>query len=395
MLALLMLVVQPCMMLTNHPSPPVFPRPPDRAAHNTGQKSFARQRRQNSKTPFSTFQQPASNSASFERAPRPPHSHIRPACLTNQCGFRAPGLTAREAANGKSAPTPLSLYLPRFPSPLPPLVLATRILSARSNEEKEKKERRDTMNYPGGALGKEGGHKRGRWGSFVLWAYGLQLENSLLILASFPNSRACKHQAGLVRKYGLNLCRQCFREKALDIGFTKVRPSRGTLKKRKSLAIYGSCSWNGGLTDLGITEPLKSIVTLRGRRGCSVVFSRYGRRWNAMRRDDVCALGWWTREETVRCNRRLGLRRRLGDRGAQNDFDVGRRLLRRDEVRTRIQRSYFLCQNSPNLHTNSPFVPTIVCFSIRSGFSLLLVSYHHLSRTALRRPPLPCLPSPF
>ncbi|KAK1776482.1 ribosomal protein S14p/S29e-domain-containing protein [Copromyces sp. CBS 386.78] len=33
--------------------------------------------------------------------------------------------------------------------------------------------------------------------------------------------RVCTHSAGLIRKYGLNICRQCFREKANDIGFTK------------------------------------------------------------------------------------------------------------------------------------------------------------------------------
>jgi ribosomal protein S14 len=37
------------------------------------------------------------------------------------------------------------------------------------------------------------------------------------------NSRVCCHRAGLIRKYGLNICRQCFREKATDIGFVKVR----------------------------------------------------------------------------------------------------------------------------------------------------------------------------
>jgi len=36
-------------------------------------------------------------------------------------------------------------------------------------------------------------------------------------------SRLCAHQAGLIRKYGLDLCRQCFREKSATIGFTKVR----------------------------------------------------------------------------------------------------------------------------------------------------------------------------
>ncbi|KAL2357637.1 ribosomal protein S14p/S29e-domain-containing protein [Cryomyces antarcticus] len=35
--------------------------------------------------------------------------------------------------------------------------------------------------------------------------------------------RVCTHTAGLIRKYGLNICRQCFREKSEDIGFTKVR----------------------------------------------------------------------------------------------------------------------------------------------------------------------------
>jgi small subunit ribosomal protein S29e len=36
------------------------------------------------------------------------------------------------------------------------------------------------------------------------------------------DSRLCAHQAGLIRKYGLDLCRQCFREKASAIGFVKV-----------------------------------------------------------------------------------------------------------------------------------------------------------------------------
>ncbi|KAE9980584.1 hypothetical protein EG328_000221 [Venturia inaequalis] len=35
--------------------------------------------------------------------------------------------------------------------------------------------------------------------------------------------RVCTHPAGLIRKYGLNICRQCFRERSTDIGFTKVR----------------------------------------------------------------------------------------------------------------------------------------------------------------------------
>ncbi|KAI2817576.1 hypothetical protein CBS63078_5004 [Aspergillus niger] len=34
--------------------------------------------------------------------------------------------------------------------------------------------------------------------------------------------RVCSHRAGLIRKYGMNICRQCFREKSSDIGFHKV-----------------------------------------------------------------------------------------------------------------------------------------------------------------------------
>lgn len=41
--------------------------------------------------------------------------------------------------------------------------------------------------------------------------------------ADLTHSRVCTHPAGLIRKYGLNICRQCFREKSADIGFVKVR----------------------------------------------------------------------------------------------------------------------------------------------------------------------------
>jgi len=35
--------------------------------------------------------------------------------------------------------------------------------------------------------------------------------------------RVCAHKAGLIRKYGLDLCRQCFRQYSADIGFLKYR----------------------------------------------------------------------------------------------------------------------------------------------------------------------------
>ncbi len=31
----------------------------------------------------------------------------------------------------------------------------------------------------------------------------------------------CDRKRGLVRRYGLNLCRQCFRDKAMELGFKK------------------------------------------------------------------------------------------------------------------------------------------------------------------------------
>ena len=36
------------------------------------------------------------------------------------------------------------------------------------------------------------------------------------------SSRVCANRHGLIRKYGLNMCRQCFRSYASDIGFKKV-----------------------------------------------------------------------------------------------------------------------------------------------------------------------------
>jgi hypothetical protein len=35
-------------------------------------------------------------------------------------------------------------------------------------------------------------------------------------------SRVCGNSHGLIRKYGLMCCRQCFRSNAKDIGFIKV-----------------------------------------------------------------------------------------------------------------------------------------------------------------------------
>lgn len=48
----------------------------------------------------------------------------------------------------------------------------------------------------------------------------------LHVTATLPVlSRVCAHQHGLIRKYSMNICRQCFAMYAKDIGFTKVNSS--------------------------------------------------------------------------------------------------------------------------------------------------------------------------
>ena len=54
------------------------------------------------------------------------------------------------------------------------------------------------------------------------------LLHTIILSSNFnPNmflfySRACSNRHGLIRKYNLNMCRQCFREYAKDIGFKKL-----------------------------------------------------------------------------------------------------------------------------------------------------------------------------
>ncbi|SCV11919.1 small (40S) ribosomal subunit [Komagataella phaffii CBS 7435] len=80
----------------------------------------------------------------------------------------------------------------------------------------------------------------GSWSQFVR-SYSLRTpktsKRSIIIMAhesvwfSHPRNygkgsrqcRVCASHQGLIRKYGLNICRQCFRERANDIGFHKYR----------------------------------------------------------------------------------------------------------------------------------------------------------------------------
>jgi small subunit ribosomal protein S29e len=60
---------------------------------------------------------------------------------------------------------------------------------------------------------------RGRGWQSLVGGFEVQAQ----LLTGILYSRVCTHPAGLIRKYGLNICRQCFREKSADIGFVKVR----------------------------------------------------------------------------------------------------------------------------------------------------------------------------
>jgi hypothetical protein len=42
----------------------------------------------------------------------------------------------------------------------------------------------------------------------------------------------CGNQKGIIRKYALDICRQCFREYAKDIGFVKARAAGGRQRPR-------------------------------------------------------------------------------------------------------------------------------------------------------------------
>ncbi|CAM9585074.1 unnamed protein product [Lampetra planeri] len=59
--------------------------------------------------------------------------------------------------------------------------------------------------------------------------------------------RVCSNRHGLIRKYGLNMCRQCFRQYAKDIGFQKVRrlnergPVPRNSRERASAALGAGC----------------------------------------------------------------------------------------------------------------------------------------------------------
>jgi len=118
-----------------------------------------------------------------------------PSWLTIKFGTHDHEPTAREADNGTN----------------------TIFSSIHQEDSRKKKGRRQDENKDYKAREREKSGKKERL------CYGFLADIFLL-----QNSRVCTHQAGIIRKYGLNICRQCFRERHKDIGFTKVRISSTT-----------------------------------------------------------------------------------------------------------------------------------------------------------------------
>ena len=63
----------------------------------------------------------------------------------------------------------------------------------------------------------------------------------ILKFVLFLYSRVCANHHGIIRKYGLNMCRRCFRQYAGDIGFKKVLNYTQYLVWSKFKNIHWNC----------------------------------------------------------------------------------------------------------------------------------------------------------
>ncbi|EFP04406.1 hypothetical protein GCK72_011871 [Caenorhabditis remanei] len=95
-----------------------------------------------------------------------------------------------------------------------------------------------------------------------------------------PGSRSCRVCAGhhgLIRKYGLDLCRRCFREQAKDIGFKKVNLKDGNLANSRRITSQPKislpvckCPLRGGLCLMTFSLACEMKLTSRrqAHRSC-------------------------------------------------------------------------------------------------------------------------------
>ncbi|TVY88992.1 40S ribosomal protein S29 [Lachnellula willkommii] len=91
------------------------------------------------------------------------------------------------------------------------------------------------------------------------WGIGSASEGPMHLLMVW-NSRVCTHKAGLIRKYGLNICRQCFREKASDIGFVKHNESKSAKLGKSDQSIWLRI----GMEFYGWVEPKRGEIWFAG-----------------------------------------------------------------------------------------------------------------------------------
>ena len=112
---------------------------------------------------------------------------------------------------------------------LPPLV------SARDGRTDDAEERDSTQLVPRGErdLLIEGQGERPTTHRTARLTYELHLALALALALS----RVCGSHHGVIRKYGLQMCRRCFRENAKDIGFQKVRERKREREREERRAI--------------------------------------------------------------------------------------------------------------------------------------------------------------
>ncbi|CAF2031838.1 hypothetical protein HID58_078624 [Brassica napus] len=99
-----------------------------------------------------------------------------------------------------------------------------------------------------------------------------------------PGSRTCRvcgNSHGLIRKYGLNCCRQCFRSNAKEIGFIKGTKEKKTLRRLKRSLLLPSPNLQMGSDQnpsRSDTSEIKSrIYRLIGTQRANTYFHQLGR----------------------------------------------------------------------------------------------------------------------
>ncbi|KAH0940764.1 hypothetical protein HID58_000401 [Brassica napus] len=90
--------------------------------------------------------------------------------------------------------------------------------------------------------------------------YGPGSRTCLTVLAA--NCRVCGNSHGLIRKYGLNCCRQCFRSNAKEIGFIKLNLESSASLSRGKMSVtllVADTVWSNIESTGSVTEEQLSV----------------------------------------------------------------------------------------------------------------------------------------